>query len=61
MLADVKWMFSIITVAMMNNDIIPSMHNNKAIQWDQHISSPLKDTANVKIILKAKNIWYLWN
>lgn len=57
LLANVKCMFSIIMVAIMNYDnIIPSIYNNEDIQWDQLISSPLKYTANVKIILEAKNI-----
>ena len=35
MLASVKWVFRISTVAIINNDnIIPSTHNSEDIRWD---------------------------
>ena len=39
MLANVKWVFSIIAVGMLNSDdIISSKHSNEDIKWDLCIS-----------------------
>lgn len=52
MLANVKWAFKIITLAIINNDnITPSKHRNDDIKWDQYISDPIKDIVNAKMML----------
>lgn len=57
-LANVKWEFRIIMVAIINSDnIIPSRHSSEDIRWDRYISSPIRDTMNArKILIWARDI-----
>ena len=52
MLANVKWLFRIVTVIITNNDnIIPSRQSKEDIRWDRYMSSPMRDMMKAKKML----------